>query len=417
MKFVGTTLLSHLLPYEVASKRNGEIRIGLKEYQALLVAFLEATAAWARGDLCAFDSLVGENACQIRAIWIALLASNDSIDVNDLNHRLTSALEKVNRLLEPKSIEKLMRGEDTLKAVLEQHALEIYLTFQETFLIQTYLLTEVKSVRKGSDASHSIFLLEAADPKQLKRFGDVSSEFAKHLLSRLRQQLASASVAFVAAHASAPMRPMVSHSFKKEHNALSCIPMFWTYKILLETAKASAIPFILHAKFLTKSPAGFTITQEERLFFKPSGTGAYALVEPTVSDLDRPACVVQGVVVENQEGILLSKSQWIALIKEKGLIDVILAGAADHRQYPDPALDALFTELNDEEYEGYKALAKSAGFSTCNPTGFFIQHVYALRAGEMVEAAPQKTHLQEETYPRVWDAFSSRLHVAALKCT
>ena len=59
------------------------------------------------------------------------------------------------------------------------------------------------------------------------------------------------------------------------------------------------------------------------------------------------------------------------------ITDVILAGAADHRQYPDPEQNALIEKMGDGEFETYKALAKLKGFSLDNPSTFFIQHVYA----------------------------------------
>ena len=79
------SFLSYLLPYDANVKTFASLRTGLKEYQFLLKAFLEAVRCWRMGQFEKFDSLVGENACQIRAIWISLIASRDLLDIEMSN--------------------------------------------------------------------------------------------------------------------------------------------------------------------------------------------------------------------------------------------------------------------------------------------------------------------------------------------
>ena len=59
-------------------------------------------------------------------------------------------------------------------------------------------------------------------------------------------------------------------------------------------------------------------------------------------------------------------------------LGVIFAGAADHRQYPDPEEDLRIEQLGDEEFEGYRKMARANGYSLENPSTFFIQHVYPI---------------------------------------
>lgn len=387
--------LSQLLPYDIHSKKNGNIRTGLKEYQTLLKAFSSANVAFLHSQLDQFDSLVGENACQIRAVWMALLASRSSVDIDALNKRIDQALNKIEGLLEPKSIDCMMRGDESLGTIIEKENLEIGLNCQEMFLIQSYLLSEMKIVEMDDRNLISIYRVESSDPKKLQRFGDTSTSFSRNLLSRLRRMLATASVEFVREHAPDCSKKMVSQEFTKEKNTLPCIPMFWTYKTLLKTAQSNNIPIVIHAKFLAKAGTGYRVVREERLLFKATQDGAYECSSQAIFDDNMPACVVQGIVTENADGELLSNALWAEKIKQQGVIDVILAGAADHRQYPDPAMDALIEALGDKEYENYKALAKSAGYSQENPTTFFIQHVYANRTRKALEANAAR----EETKP------------------
>jgi cobalamin biosynthesis protein CbiG len=65
------------------------------------------------------------------------------------------------------------------------------------------------------------------------------------------------------------------------------------------------------------------------------------------------------------------------------LSTVILAGAADHPQYPDAKLDDLIYQTQDSEYLKHRRFAKVAGFSLDNPTTFFIQHVYCSQVNQI----------------------------------
>ena len=46
-----SAILSQLLPYETASRKNGSLQTGLKEYRTLLHALHEATLHMQTGDL------------------------------------------------------------------------------------------------------------------------------------------------------------------------------------------------------------------------------------------------------------------------------------------------------------------------------------------------------------------------------
>ena len=61
---------------------------------------------------------------------------------------------------------------------------------------------------------------------------------------------------------------------------------------------------------------------------------------------------------------------------------VILAGAADHRQYPDPNVEV---KGDTAERLEYKRIALEEGYCLSNPKMFFIQHVYASTAQKAVK--------------------------------
>ncbi|HLG23689.1 MAG TPA: hypothetical protein VI564_02035 [Candidatus Nanoarchaeia archaeon] len=381
--------ISQLLPYDLESKKKKNILTGLIEYRALVEAGLRAIRSFQTFGLEKFDSLVGENACQIRAVWIAMKAGKGLRNLDGLCRRVQFVLERIDALLELKLIDSKVHRNGSLQTIIDSEALKVPLTQEEKFLILSFLLSEMKSTRKTSENSSSIYLTEIAEPKHFQRYGDVSVTFARNLISKLRKKLAKASVSFIRENSPTDYE-MVSDQFTFNHNDLPCIPLFWSCKTALNTAQSARLPFVLYAKFLSKSPLGLNVVLEECLFFKPTAEGLYIKALPQLSDLNQPACIFQGIVTENSEGALLKKSEWKARIQEHGLFNVILAGAADHRQYPDSALDAHITALNNPEYNSYKTLAKNAGFSADNPTTFFIQHVYASTPGKILAEIEQR---------------------------
>jgi hypothetical protein len=378
--------LTSLLPYDAGLKRTACLQKGLKEYQSLLRAFLEAVDCWGREEFEKFDSLVGENACQIRTVCLGLLASKSALNIPLLNKKILMALSQIDMLLQPGSIKKLVSSRLSLKALLEKEALDIALTAEEMFVLQAYLLCVMKTVKSDGKLLSSLYFIEHCDSKKYCRFGDVSTNFAAKLNNQLRKQLASASVQFVRSWAcrlqDQSLMRMVSEEFTVLGNALPCIPMFWSCKTVFLAAQQQGIPLVIHVKFVEKESQGYTVVDEDCIVFQGDENTPFTEVDLSQADPDQPACVIQGIAVsENGKGF----TDWRALLKETSAMDVILAGAADHRQFPAPAQDALIEALNDEEYKNYKAMAKHRGFSEENPGTFFIQHVYAASVGKILD--------------------------------
>ncbi len=373
--------LSQLLPYEPCLRKNGSLQIGLKEFHALLRALKESHLCIRSGNLEKFDSLVGENSCQIRAVW---LASLNFISKSSLFEQIEKSLKKIDDLLASKSIDSLMRSDGSLKDILENHEIDVSLTDEEVFLLQSYLLSEMKTVKISEESLNTIYRIEAGEPKNFIRFGNVSVSFARNLLSKLRRSLATSSVQFVRDHAlqsqDVTLQKMSSQEFTHEQNTLPCIPMFWAYKTMLQTAQKHGIPIVAHVKFLQRNDEGYSLTDQECIFFKTTSRG-YVMGQPNEADLDRPACVIQGIAVVND----VTKTEWTARMEEIGIIDAVLAGAADHRQYPNPELDHCIHTLRNDEFNQYRALAQKEGFSSDNPSTFFIQHVYAAQVEKFFE--------------------------------
>ena len=394
--------LSQILPYDASQKTNGDIPKGLKEYQTILKVALDATRELGKGHLEWFDCLVGENACEIRAIKISLVASRSSVNIQGLQSRILEASGRIPALSAPKSINDIMRSNCSLGEIIRNESLDIALTSDEIFTIRSYLLAFMKTVRDSDHHLHSIYRMEVANPKKLQEVGEVSSVFANRLVYGLRKSIATSSVEFIREEAQAVQNPdvlkMVSDEFTFQHNGLPCIPMFWTYKTVLGTAEKENIPVFILSKFLKKNGEEFEVVEKEGLLYKHFNSNSCILAEAIENtDLEKTAIVVEGVVAPDDAGRTLSKTQWRNVMGKMSVVDVILAGAADHRQLPNEDLETVFQNLKDGEYENYKSMARKEGFASSNPTTFFINHVYA---GSIGNALKRISH-SEIAFPKV----------------
>ncbi len=356
--------LSELLPYDPSKKMNGNLKTSLTEYRLLIKAAKLALNAFQCGDLEKFDALLRENACQIRAVKVAMLYPKC---LESIQPKLEKAEQKIEALFE--SMDSLMKKGISLKSLLEEEDFDVSLTSSELFLIESYLLCVAKDVLPAKPSA-PLQRNEETNEKKLNEIEKtVSGGFVKNLVEKARLLSSAASVDFVREQAQfledSKLQKMCSEEFTVKFKKMPCVPMFWTYKTLLTSAQKKGVPLLITAKVKEND--------WESVFFKPGSSGQYEESVLSSEDLSKPAIVVEGAICADP---LPSKEQWKAAIAAQN-IGVILAGAADHRQYPDSKEDRIVEILNDQEFEEYKKMAKSKGYALENPSLFFIQHVYA----------------------------------------
>lgn len=392
--------LHSLLPYEPEKKFKSYLRTGLNEYLLLLDGALKAIDALELNDLEEFDALVGENACQIRAVLISIIASKKENCFVSLKNKINKAKGRIFQLLEMETISKLMSSGIPLNEIILSENLCVLLNFQEMFAVQCFFLREVKLSNHGDNLLDSLLVKEKCIPKRLKEFGNVSSSFTDNLVRKLRKATARQSVRFVRECARKSQDKnlirMLSDEFSINHNNhLLCTPMFWTYKAVLFAAKLERVKVILHAKLLNKNSSCFEVSDEHWFdsefdsCMEDKGSAGLRIKEINWDRLDKVPCIVfQGVSCLNNSN-LFYREKWKSDILRFPVDSIILAGAADHRQYPNKEDDNRLCQLvQDHEYETYRSLAREEGFSFENPSTFFIQHVYATNTSTITLKTP-----------------------------
>lgn len=379
--------LVDFLPYSLAERQEAMLHSSLREYSMLIQATLEAIDAWELHKFSQFDALVGENACQIRAAWISIGSKKNLIFLAELRPQLHEIQKKISLLLKEAQLSLLMRTGLSLEEIVLANDLSISLNYIDAFIVQCFVLNSAKIADYHNPVLDTLFTIEKCDPRRLKKFGNISSSFAKHLVSKLRKSASQTSILLVREAARKytncqNLQRFLSEGFTYTHNSsLLCTPMFWTYKALLQALKKEGISIHLNVKFLINHENGYKVVDEDSLLFDYNDASGWKVRKQSIKenrDRHEVIVIIQGVAAlpsDTQETNYIK--DWRREFLEYNLEEVILAGAADHRQYPCQNESEKFESLRHIELERFKCFARRQGFSLCNPTRFFIQHVYA----------------------------------------
>ncbi|MBX9745074.1 MAG: hypothetical protein K2X08_07700 [Chlamydiales bacterium] len=380
--------LSEVLCYNTSEKKHGNLEKALREYQFLINLIIEANQKLQEGELEQFDSLVGENACQIRALKIAKIFKRKSVDFYSLKEKAEKSNNRVNEILNSKTIEILKRKGDSLQKVLFDEEIDVELTSDELFMLYSFVLTKMKenttlAKEESKETLRSLTLLEKTSPQKILPWkSNISGAFVKNLAIHIKKQLSEASVRFIQEEAEKLDDPtiakMVSSDFVYKHQAsLECIPLFWTMKTILQSASADSIPFLIHAKLVEKELDGYKVAHHEYVPFEVDASGTFSSVKLISEKIERtPVFIIEGVALQDHHLDESTLQSWRSRFHSYSFVDLILFNAAAHRQYPDPSLDAKLQTVEDLDYETYRAGSSCRGFSLDNPTTFMINHIY-----------------------------------------
>lgn len=368
--------LSHLLPYDTHVKVGARLKDGLKEYLLLLIAAEEAIYSLQRDDLKSFDPLVGENACQIRAIKLATLLMENSFEGSRLLEGVLRSKQIVKDLLSSD----LKKETISLRDMIVREGISVWINDSEKYLIKSFLLSMVKTVRMAKPEM-PLVKNEYTDTKKIKEMAPVGTMFAENLVKNLKRNISGSSVQFVQELASKLSSSessveMTSDKFLIEHRGLQCIPCYWMTKVLMQEAHSKRIPIVMLVEQVAKD-RDYEVVQTMTLFFQAT-SGGYKEVSPDSIHPNMPALVLVGRSCGDFSELPTKDKLRTELLKHNPT-DLVLAYAADHRQYPDMKKDCLVSSFKDESYRFHKTKSQEWGCSIENPSLFFLAHAYCDR--------------------------------------
>ncbi len=374
--------LSSILPYDPAVKKGRRLKDGLEEYLFVLNAAEQALEAIKTGKLKNFDPLVGENACQIRAVKLALIISKYPLSTDHLLHTIQTAKNQTEHLLN--SIRNFKIYPKSLKELLKD-GLEVKIDDSSLYLIKAFLLTKVK-VEEAINTECPLTKLEYTDSKRIKEIAPVGTRFAEDFIKNLRKKLAEHSVSFIKelskiSPITSPCSENLFEKFLIEHRGLKCLPGYWATKTLLDQALSDHIPIVMVAEQKAQDRDYKTI-QKTAIYYEATPDGYKETKQSSLSS-NQPALIFVGTSNRNFDQFPVDKESWRNELLEYCPQELFLAYAAMHRQYPDESMDHLVNSMQDKGYEHYKSKALEWGCCKQNPSLYFFTHVYCDKVGNV----------------------------------
>lgn len=357
---------------------------GFSQYDLLIRCAKETIKAWNGRKFEQFDALVGENACQIRAIFIAVMAKQGLKGLESLKEALNLTEKNILRLRSPHEWKKLVSSHQHFEEVYKNESLRIPLSKRDYFLILCYILTIAKKVFP-QDATHQITRNEKAAPENLKSLGNITISFANKLHKLARKDLAVLSIAFMKewvgfATVEEEIESLISDPFIQNYHGTPVIPCFASFQIAKNIQFKFRIPFILSVQQHIKNTVSFGETLTFLLNYDEKKRDYYErdiIREPlSLEDVKEVTIVVEGFSSRDKNEFK-SFLEWKRSLLEIPLQKSILAYSAAHRQYPDDTLDKIISLKKHPTLYQFKLEADEWGCSRDNPSRLFVNHIFA----------------------------------------
>lgn len=381
----------------------------LDAIQLIFMRTSEALNAFTLREFTKFDAVVGDQACQIRALKINLMALERlKCPMNEIADKLVDLdqcrqdLEKLNEaekieqeklINESKEINKKKEEEVQSDKTKEQEIVEKYKTIFKEMKIRKNLcsakynnlrLTEAKKLEINV-CSDVIFLVQAylltistkndvrknqlfPEKLAIKGINFPSNIVNDVFLARTKKLLACQSVQFVQEQAKilrVPYEPLLTTrrillEGRSERNEL---PFFYMTRVIFESAFKNKVPVLL--KIRNKNP-GIKFVFEK--------------LYPDNSRKDVPGIVIEAYNnVDSQKFLSPEFARDLFKVGEN-IMNIIELNVAQHPQYTDEKGFEEIPQIATEEKERMnqkKAIAIQNGFSSKNSTWCCIDHIFS----------------------------------------
>lgn len=364
--------LIDLLPISENPLSPFELSIALQKYLDLIRLAEEALGKFKQRELKYFNPLVGENACQIRALLLSEILNKQDIDeiIANIQKGLEAHKNHLQTLLRTiPNKQELM----SFRKFLQEHHELFYIPEELVTIISSFILTDTKDVYYQPNEQGIPVFVERLPVEKLMMRRNLTKKYAADLIKTAQRKLAEVSVIYIQRLA---LRRL-SNKQEKASAALAFslvktdtlqrnrVPFFPTMRLLLTEIHHNRIPLVLKIK-------QFIAGQKEHygkstLIFCNQGQGRLTL-------LTKPAHLFKKGAVSFEVGSVTKQRQSIEILKNQILKtqieDYILSAAADH-----PHFECQDSELANTSIEEYRQKALELGACHANPRVFMVLHV------------------------------------------
>ena len=374
------------------------LRSQLKNQAALLDWVLQALRQLQAGNLHMMDGLVGENACQIRAMMFADLCSQPQSQ-----DEILKAIQKVQEVQARYASADISKKQMSMNEVLSHNHLQFSLPKFLLAASTAYILWVTKistlSIKTNAGDNSRFVLIESSTDNSLlikpeERTTKKNSKgemvvkgtlFSEKVDKIARQKLAEYSVDYIQQLAAQlpeneenkELQRFVNGSYVKyDESGRPTIPCFAFMDIINKSAIQRKIPILLTVKRIeldenitNADPDRYPFGEMTSQFYKVvNGDYVYQKETPLPNT---PLIVMDGYAITSR------KIQDIqAQLQDIPLKDNVLGNDAAHPQYPRSIKWDKEKGLESTRWEDYLKIAKDKGFCRENSSLCFIAHVY-----------------------------------------
>lgn len=353
--------------------------------QLICMRTLEALIAIRDKNLKLFDALVGDQACQIRALKIALISNNDLnieiklientknkiidiLNVNKNEKRNLSLKCKENMTANPlkgKEINILFQQE--AKKLQEEHKTrlncnakkmleeDVFVKSDVLFIARAYFLTITKLTIR--DLKKNTYKNSTKESKIQILNLDCKKIIEKGFFASLKMDLAKGSVDFVKDLAN-EINFTNCLELKLVKNKRMELPFLYMTEVVFKSAIQKNIPILLKIKNI-----------KEEAFACNIPFGNY--------EKDSVALIIESY--SEKSFVELSSNVFKDTLENEGILNIIKYNSAQHNQYTDQE------DLYDENQKALKVMAIEKGFSLSNPLLCCIDHVFCDLMGNQMK--------------------------------
>lgn len=334
-----------------------------------------------------FDPVVGESACQLRALKCALLL----VCYEELQEEIGRVIKLSKEIFTSLEAELQKPGvknstERTLLELCGGKERNLVMSDNLRFLVESCLLTiakKVESLSKGffaykdslDQGSFRDFLL---NEQKVSPCCIPSKTGLKQLTEKVQIDLADLSVTFLQNESKIAddlTQRMLKNSIETDKFGRKCAPCFYSIDVLLAKILAEDQRLLIEAELGSSTHNSVGKVQ---MLFEPNV--AQTDFKEIALSREGSAIVFAGYAVDEQL-TKDSKEEYKKTVNLHSLKEMLLANVAAHLQYPGEVTSEL---PEDSRFEVLKLKAQDEGFCKANPTFFVIDHIFCAMLKEVV---------------------------------
>lgn len=326
-----------------------------------------------------YDPHVGENLCQIRAVYLLELLSGDNAY---LNKRLELTKTQIAACLDTLTNKQLVEPSEkqTIQALFE----ELELIFPIPRDLYTLVLMRFLTNFRICNTFDNMII----DYDRMKQDLDISKNLSRRFIHHYQKELSMLSCDFIVSNSSllgskfSNILALVSHT---DEDARSTLPCYLVMKVLMSYLLLNKINILVVVKnILTNKFISlfYTFNRQQR---------CHQLVPNPTLKMKREHCFVLHGISSYRSS---EAEKYDDAFECNGLSNIIMSNMATHPQYSGKKLQGIkqnpFLPLNtcsdrtvtnyanelEEEFLRMKALGERIGCTESNPSLFFIRHIF-----------------------------------------